>query len=75
MSKIGKKIIIIPSQVTVSMADRQLTAKGPKGTLQLSILPNIEVKIEGNKISLTRSNEEKQTKANHGLMRSLMPTH
>ncbi len=72
MSKIGKKIIIIPSQVTVSVTDRELTARGAKGELKLSILPNIEVKIEGNEISLSRTNEQKQTKANHGLMRSLI---
>lgn len=72
MSKIGKKIITVPSQVTVSVQERQLTAKGPKGELNLFILPNIEVKIEGDKLSLTRQNEEKQTKANHGLMRSLI---
>jgi len=72
MSKIGKKIIIIPSQVTVSLVNSQLTTKGPKGELQLSILPNIDVKIEGNEIALSRRNEEKQTKANHGLLRSLI---
>ncbi|HPS40934.1 MAG TPA: 50S ribosomal protein L6 [Candidatus Woesebacteria bacterium] len=72
MSKIGKKIIIIPNQVTVSVADNQLITKGPKGELKLSLLPNIKVKIEGNEISLSRNNDEKQTKANHGLMRSLI---
>lgn len=72
MSKIGKKIITIPNQVTVSIADGQLTARGPKGELKLTILPKIEVKIEGNEISLSRKNEEKQTKSNHGLMRSLI---
>jgi len=72
MSKIGKKIIIVPNQVTVSVADNQLITKGPKGELKLSLLPNIKVKIEGNEISLSRNNDEKQTKANHGLMRSLI---
>jgi len=72
MSKIGKKIIIVPNQFTVSVADNQLITKGPKGELKLSLLPNIKVKIEGNEISLSRNNDEKQTKANHGLMRSLI---
>lgn len=72
MSKIGKKIITIPSQVTVSVTDGQLVSRGPKGELKLNILPNIEVKIEGSEISLSRKNDEKQTKANHGLMRSLI---
>ena len=72
MSKIGKKIISIPSQVTVTVADNQVIAKGPKGELTLNLLPNISVKIEDNSIALARANDEKQSKANHGLMRSLL---
>lgn len=72
MSKIGKKIISIPSQVTVSIVDGQIIAKGPKGELKLAVMPNIAIKIEGSEISLSRSNDEKQTRANHGLMRSLI---
>jgi large subunit ribosomal protein L6 len=72
MSKIGKKIISIPSQVTVTVVEGQLVTKGSKGELKLNILPNIEIKIEGDQLSLSRKNEEKQTKANHGLMRSLI---
>ncbi len=72
MSKIGKKIISIPSQVTVSIVDDQIIAKGPKGELKLAVMPNIAIKIEGSEISLSRSNDEKQTRANHGLMRSLI---
>ncbi len=72
MSKIGKKIITIPSQVTVSVVEGQLLTKGPKGELKLDILQNLEIKIEGDQLSLSRKNEEKQTKANHGLMRSLI---
>jgi len=72
MSKIGKKIISIPSQVTVSIVDNQIIAKGPKGELKLAVMPDISIKIEGSEISLSRANEQKQTKANHGLMRSLV---
>jgi len=72
MSKIGKKIISIPNQVTVTIVDNKIITKGPKGELQLDMMPNISVKIEGSEISLARSNDEKQTRANHGLMRSLL---
>ncbi len=72
MSKIGKKIITIPSQVTVTIDGDQLVTRGNKGELKLTILPNIEVQIADNQISLSRKNDEKQTKANHGLMRSLI---
>jgi len=63
MSKIGKKIISIPSQVTVSIVDNQLITKGPKGELKLDMMPNILVKIEGSEISLSRSNDEKQNQS------------
>lgn len=72
MSKIGKKIINIPDQVTVAVTDGQVIARGSKGELKLAILPNIEVKIEGKEISLSRKNNEKQNRSNHGLMRSLI---
>lgn len=72
MSKIGKKIITIPDQVTVTLVDNEVTTRGPKGELKLTILPNIVVKIEDKEVSLSRKNDEKQTKANHGLIRSLI---
>ncbi len=72
MSKIGKKIISIPSQVTVTITDDQIIAKGPKGELKLAMMPNILLKIENNSIALSRTNNEQQTRANHGLMRSLL---
>ncbi len=72
MSKIGKKIISIPAQVTVSVTDGQVIARGSKGELKLTILPNIEVAVEGQEISISRKNDAKQTRANHGLMRSLI---
>ena len=72
MSKIGKKIISIPSQVTVTITDDQIIAKGPKGELKLAMMPNILLKIENNSIALSRTNNEQQTRAYHGLMRSLL---
>jgi large subunit ribosomal protein L6 len=72
MSKIGKKIINLPSQVTITVLGNEVLTRGPKGELKLTILPNIEVKVEGSEISLSRKNEQKQTKSNHGLMRSLI---
>jgi len=72
MSKIGKKIITIPTQVTVTLQDGELITKGPKGELRVKLLPHLEVKIDGQELSLARKNELKQTKSNHGLMRSLI---
>ena len=72
MSRIGKLPISIPSGVTVTYKDGVITVKGPKGELSQCVDPTIEVKVENNQIELTRPNDEKETKAKHGLYRALI---
>jgi len=73
MSRIGKKVISLPANVTVSVADGNLiTVKGPKGTLNRTIDPDITVKIEGSDLTVERPTEQKRHKALHGLYRSLI---
>ncbi len=72
MSKIGKKPITIPSGATITIADSMVTVKGTKGELQVAVPTNIMVAIEESLLKVTRSNEEKTTKALHGLTRSLI---
>jgi large subunit ribosomal protein L6 len=72
MSRIGKLPITIPTGVTVTVNDNSVTVKGAKGTLTQSIDPNITVKVEGNQVLVTRPDDEKQNRANHGLYRSLI---
>ena len=72
MSRIGKLPISIPAGVNVTLKDNVVTVKGPKGELSQEIAPEIEVKIEGNEITVTRPNDEKQNRANHGLYRALI---
>lgn len=72
MSRIGKLPISIPSGVTVTSKDGVITVKGPKGELSQSVDPTIEIKVENNQIELTRPNDEKDTKAKHGLYRALI---
>lgn len=72
MSRIGKMPVTIPSGVDVKFgADRNLVAKGPKGTLTQQINEAIEVKIDGNQISFSRSNDLKENRSMHGLYRAL----
>lgn len=71
MSRIGKNPIEIPPKVQVSIIDGLLTAKGPNGELSVSIPDVIEHKIENNVLTFSRVNEEKSSKAIHGLTRSL----
>ncbi len=72
MSRIGKNPVAIPSGVTISVDNAVVTVKGTKGELTQKIHPSIICKVEDNTLVLVRDNEEKQTKAMHGLYRSLI---
>lgn len=72
MSRIGKKEITLPSDVSVKVEGTKVTVSGPKGTLSQNVDRNIIVKVDGNTVSLTRLNELNETKAKHGLYRSLI---
>lgn len=72
MSRIGRKIITIPSGVTVQVTGTDVLVKGPKGENHVEVLPGIEVAVNEAGVSVTRTNEERQTRAFHGLIRSLI---
>lgn len=75
MSKIGRKAISIPSGVTVTVNGDQVSVKGPKGELTTNIFPHIIVKVEENEVMVTRDSEEREVKALHGLVRSVINNH
>lgn len=73
MSRIGKLPVAIPAGVTVTVsADNVVTVKGPKGELVQAVDPIISVAVEGNECHVTRPNDEKETRAKHGLYRALI---
>lgn len=72
MSRIGKKPITIPAGVEVKQDGNSVTVKGPKGTLTQEFNPNMTIKIEGNEITISRPNDQKENRALHGLTRSLL---
>ncbi len=72
MSRIGKKSISIIDKVTVTVVESVVVVKGPNGELKIDIPDNIKVEVKDNQILVTRANDEKQTKALHGLIRSLV---
>ncbi|MCR5695942.1 MAG: 50S ribosomal protein L6 [Marinilabiliaceae bacterium] len=72
MSRIGKLPISIPSGVNVSCKDNVVTVKGPKGELSQVVSPKLEVKIENGEIVFSRSDDERETRAMHGLYRALV---
>ena len=72
MSRIGRLPIDMPKTVKASIANGVITVEGPKGKLSQTISPAINVALEDGKVVVTRENDEKQTRAYHGLMRQLI---
>jgi large subunit ribosomal protein L6 len=72
MSRIGKAPINLPAGVEVKMTDGVLEVKGPKGTLRQELPGDITVRQEGAQLLVERPNEERQTRAFHGLTRALV---
>ena len=73
MSRIGKKPVIIPANVTVAIADNNVvTVKGPKGELTYGFHPDMLLSMEGNVITVGRPDEEHLHKSLHGLTRTLL---
>ena len=73
MSRIGRAPITVPAGVEVKIADGNLiTVKGPKGTLERQLDPNMSLELEGNVLHVKRPNDEKQNRAMHGLTRTLV---
>ena len=73
MSRIGRMPIAIPAGVTVDIAENnKVTVKGPKGTLERVLAPEMEIKVEGAEIVVTRPNDLKRMKSLHGLTRTLI---
>ncbi len=73
MSRIGKKPVMIPANVTVTVAEGNVvTAKGPKGTLTQALHPDMIIKVEGNVLTVERPDEEHLHKSLHGLTRTLI---
>lgn len=72
MSRIGKLPVKIPSGVTITVDDSVITVVGPKGTLTEQLLDRVAVEIDGDTLTVTRKNEEKMSKAQHGLTRALI---
>jgi large subunit ribosomal protein L6 len=72
MSRIGRLPIAVPSTVDVTIEGRQVTVKGPKGTLSRELHPDMSVAKEDGTIVVTRPTEQKTHKQLHGLTRTLV---
>ena len=73
MSRIGRMPIAIPAGVTVEVAENnKVTVKGPKGTLERVLPAEMDIKVEGDQVVVTRPNDLKKMKSFHGLTRTLI---
>lgn len=73
MSRIGRLPVAVPAGVTVEIAENnKVTVKGPKGTLSKELPVEMEIKQEGEVITVTRPNDLKKMKSLHGLTRTLI---
>jgi large subunit ribosomal protein L6 len=71
MSRVGRKVIVVPAGVKVQVGDRALEVQGPKGKLSTPVPPGIKFALEGQKLSCLRSNDEQKLRAFHGMARAL----
>jgi len=72
MSRIGKLPVSIPSGVTITVGAMEITVQGSKGTLTVPKLPAVAVAVEDGAVRVTRGDEEKISKSQHGLQRALI---
>ncbi len=72
MSRIGKAPITVPSGVDVSVVDRSVTVKGPRGTLSRTLPGAITVRAEEGQLLVERPDDERENRALHGLTRTLV---
>lgn len=72
MSRVGKKPVVIPAGVTVDVHGTTVVAKGSKGDMMVEVLPAIRVAHDGDRIVCTRERNDRQSRALHGLFRSLI---
>lgn len=72
MSRIGKKPILIPKDVLVTLEKSKIVIKGKHGILERSYINGINISIDDNKIIITRTCDTKELRSCHGLMRALI---
>jgi large subunit ribosomal protein L6 len=72
MSRIGRLPIPVPSGVEVTLAGQDVTVKGPKGSLNLTVSEPITISQEDGTLQVARPNDERESRALHGLTRSLV---
>jgi len=72
MSRIGRQPILVPAGVTAKIEGRDVTITGPKGSLSMTVAEPIEISQEDGSLVVTRPDDERDSRARHGLTRTLV---
>lgn len=72
MSRIGRKPVTVPQNVTVTLDGNTVNVKGPRGELQRTIHPDMRLSMENGEVTVTRPSDDQNHKALHGLSRTLV---
>lgn len=72
MSRIGRKPITVPAGVSVELTGQHVKVSGPKGTLELQVMPGINIEPTDGGLAVTKSQETPETGRSYGLMRTLV---
>ncbi|MDB6017788.1 MAG: ribosomal protein [Pedosphaera sp.] len=72
MSRIGKQPILIPAKVKVNVSGRKVSVEGPKGKLDMELNRRTSLKVDGDKIVVSRDGDDAEARAMHGLSRALV---
>lgn len=70
MSRVGRKPIAIPANVQVQLDGGRIKVKGPKGELTRAVVQQIKVAVDNGQVLVSRGNDERRSRALHGLMRA-----
>lgn len=72
MSRIGRRPIPVPAEVTVTVDGRRVAVKGPRGEMAIELPEGIQCRVDGDRLALERGDELKRTRAFHGMAASLV---
>ena len=72
MSRVGRKPVVVPKGVTVAVKDGSVAVKGPKGELKRAIPLGVSVKVNGQDLTFDRSDNSRENRAKHGMIRALV---
>lgn len=72
MSRIGKKVIEIPKDVSIKVENNKIIVKGKHGSLERTLLDNLNIEVSEQRLIVTRKDDTKQSRSYHGLIRALL---